>query len=116
MILSTAKALVEDTKQLAAGAGGGQEKLAIAAQSASKTINQLANTVKRGATSLGADDPDTQVILINAVRDVASALGDLINATKDATGKASQDHAMFHLRASAKVSNCKLWCHCWWRH
>ena len=67
MILSTAKALVEDTKQLVAGANGGQEKLAIAAQSASSTINSLANTVKRGATSLGTDDPDTQVCDNNQV-------------------------------------------------
>jgi len=46
----------------------------------------------------------SQVILINAVRDVASALGDLINATKDAAGKSASDNSMFHLKASAKVS------------
>ncbi|XP_076808289.1 talin-2-like isoform X3 [Clavelina lepadiformis] len=102
-ILSTAKALVEDTKQLVAGAASGQEKLAAAAHSASSTINKLADVVKRGATSLGSDDPDTQVVLINAVRDVASALADLINATKDASGKSSSDNAMFHLKASAKA-------------
>jgi len=60
-ILSTAKALVEDTKHLVAGAASGQEKLAGAAQSASQTITKLANVVKLGATSLGSDDPDTQV-------------------------------------------------------
>uniref|UniRef100_F6WWU2 Talin-2 n=1 Tax=Ciona intestinalis TaxID=7719 RepID=F6WWU2_CIOIN len=102
-ILSTAKALVEDTKQLVAGAAGGQEKLAGAAQSASQTISKLADVVKSGASSLGADDPDTQVILINAVRDVASALADLINSTKDAAGKSTSDQAMFHLKASAKA-------------
>ncbi|XP_018673450.2 talin-2 isoform X2 [Ciona intestinalis] len=102
-ILSTAKALVEDTKQLVAGAAGGQERLAGAAQSASQTISKLADVVKSGASSLGADDPDTQVILINAVRDVASALADLINSTKDAAGKSTSDQAMFHLKASAKA-------------
>jgi len=61
-ILATAKALVEDTKQLVNGAASGHEKLATAAQSASSTIDKLANAVKRGATSLGSDDPDTQVI------------------------------------------------------
>uniref|UniRef100_H2ZQQ1 FERM domain-containing protein n=1 Tax=Ciona savignyi TaxID=51511 RepID=H2ZQQ1_CIOSA len=102
-ILATAKALVEDTKQLVAGAAGGQEKLAGAAQSASQTISKLADVVKSGASSLGADDPDTQVILINAVRDVASALADLINSTKDASGKSTSDQSMLHLKASAKA-------------
>jgi talin len=45
-ILGTAKALVEDTKQLVHGAASGQEKLAAAAQSATSTIDQLANVVK----------------------------------------------------------------------
>ena len=60
-ILATAKALVEDTKQLVNGAASGHEKLAMAAQSASNTIDKLADVVKKGATSLGSDDPDTQV-------------------------------------------------------
>lgn len=44
-----------------------------------------------------------QVLLINAVKDVASALADLISATKNASGKNVQDPAMFHLKDSAKV-------------
>ena len=60
-ILATAKELVEDTKQLVNGAAGGHEKLATAAQSASGTIDKLADVVKKGATSLGSEDPDTQV-------------------------------------------------------
>lgn len=86
------------------GAAHSQEKLAAAAGSASGTITSLADIVKLGAASLGADDPDTQVVLINAVRDVASALDDLITATKNASGKSANDNAMFHLKASAKVS------------
>lgn len=77
--------------------------LARAAGSASGTITSLADIVKLGAASLGAEDPDTQVVLINAVRDVASALDDLITATKNASGKSANDNAMFHLKASAKV-------------
>lgn len=44
------------------------------------------------------------MLLINAVKDVASALADLISATKNASGKNVQDPAMLHLKESAKVS------------
>ena len=60
-ILKTAKALVEDTKMLVSGAASGQDKLAQAAQSSAKTITQLTDVVKMGATSIGSDDPETQV-------------------------------------------------------
>ncbi|RUS77312.1 hypothetical protein EGW08_014939, partial [Elysia chlorotica] len=42
-------------------------------------------------------------LLINAVKDVASALSDLISATKNASGKSVQDPAMLALKDSAKV-------------
>lgn len=42
-------------------------------------------------------------MLINAVKDVASALGDLIHATKAASGKPISDPTMAHLKDSAKV-------------
>lgn len=45
-----------------------------------------------------------QVMLINSVKDVASALGDLIHATKSASGKSINDPAMNNLKDSAKVS------------
>lgn len=60
-ILKTAKALVEDTKNLVSGAASSQEKLAQAAQSSAKTITQLTDVVKLGAASIGQDDPETQV-------------------------------------------------------
>lgn len=69
---------------------------------------QLAEVVKFGAASLGSDNPDSQVMLINAVRDVASALGDLIHATKAASGKPIDDPAMAHLKDSAKVCKYKV--------
>ncbi|XP_018022014.1 talin-2 isoform X3 [Hyalella azteca] len=102
-ILKTAKALVEDTKTLVAGAASSQEQLAVAAQNAVSTIVQLAETVKNGAASLGANNPDAQVMLVNAVKDVAMALGDLIHATKAASGKSINDPAMTCLKESAKV-------------
>lgn len=43
------------------------------------------------------------MVLINAVKDVAKALGDLIGATKAAAGKAGDDPAVYQLKNSAKV-------------
>ena len=60
-ILKTAKALVEDTKTLVAGAASNQEQLAQAAQCAVKTITRLADVVKLGAAALGSEQPDAQV-------------------------------------------------------
>ncbi|KAK4020002.1 hypothetical protein OUZ56_001999 [Daphnia magna] len=102
-ILKTAKALVEDTKTLVAGAASSQEQLAVAAQNAVATIVQLSDVVKLGAASLGSNNPEAQVMLINSVKDVASALGDLIHATKSASGKSINDPAMIYLKDSAKV-------------
>ncbi|XP_017042490.1 talin-2 isoform X2 [Drosophila ficusphila] len=102
-ILQTAKALVEDTKVLVTGAAGTQDQLANAAQNAVSTITQLAEAVKRGACSLGSSQPDSQVMVINAVKDVASALGDLINCTKLASGKSFNDPSMQDLKESARV-------------
>lgn len=44
-----------------------------------------------------------QVVLINAVKDVAKALGNLISATKAAAGKPHDDPSMLQLKNSAKV-------------
>lgn len=65
-ILKTAKALVEDTKLLVAGAASSQDKLAQAAHSSAKTITQLTEVVKLGATSMGSEGPETQVIKIQS--------------------------------------------------
>ncbi|XP_058851029.1 talin-2-like [Acipenser ruthenus] len=102
-ILKTAKALVEDTKMLVSGAASSQDKLAQAAQSSANTITQLTDVVKLGATSIGSDDPETQVVLINAVKDVAKALAELIGATKCASGKPADDPSMYQLKSAAKV-------------
>eukprot|EP00063_Salmo_salar_P007980 XP_013982815.1 PREDICTED: LOW QUALITY PROTEIN: talin-2-like [Salmo salar] len=102
-ILKTAKALVEDTKMLVSGAASSQDRLAQAAQSSAKTITQLTDVVKLGAASIGSDDPETQVVLINAVKDVAKALAELIGATKCAAGKAADDPSMYQLKSAAKV-------------
>jgi len=43
------------------GAASSQEQLAVAAQNAVSTIIQLADVVKFGAASLGANNPEAQV-------------------------------------------------------
>lgn len=43
------------------------------------------------------------MVLINAVKDVAKALAELISATKCAAGKAADDPSMFQLKSAAKV-------------
>merc|ERR1719373_266198 len=109
-ILKTAKALVEDNKTLVAGAASSQEQLAVAAQNAVSTIVTLSDVVKNGATSLGSQNQEAQVMLINAVKDVTSALGDLMQATKSASGKNSHHPAMHTLKDSAKDSELD-WVH-----
>merc|ERR1719373_401227 len=101
-VLKTAKALVEDTKTLVAGAASSQEQLAVAAQNAVTTIVQLSEVVKSGAASLGSPNREAQVMLINAVKDVASALSDLMQSTKAASGKNMQHPAMHTLKDTAK--------------
>lgn len=66
-ILKTAKALVEDTKTLVAGAASSQEQLAVAAQNAVTTIVQLSDVVKNGATSLGSQNQEAQVEFYSTV-------------------------------------------------
>ena len=101
--MTTAKALVEDTKTLVAGAASSQDQLAKAAQNAVTTIVQLSDVVKAGSAALGPEKNDSQVMLLNAVKDVASALQDLMYSTKAASGKSIQDPAMHSLKDSAKV-------------
>lgn len=53
-----------------------------------------------------------QVVLINAVRDVAKALAELISATKCAAGKAADDPSMYQLKSAAKVCLVEECCMC----
>ena len=101
-LTGTAKKLVENTKQLVAGAAADQGQLKEAALAAQKTISDLADAVKRGAGALSIDDVETQVMLLNACMDVAKALSNLIDSTKDACGKSSEDPSMDRLKSSAK--------------
>lgn len=43
------------------------------------------------------------MVLINAIKDVAKALSDLIGATKGAASKPADDPSMYQLKGAAKV-------------
>lgn len=103
-ILKTAKNLVEDTKNLVVAAQGSQEQLATSAQNVLASMTKLVDNVKLGATALGTEDNEAQVMLLMAAKDVACALTDLISATKNSSGKAASDPAMENLKVSAKVN------------
>lgn len=48
------------------------------------------------------------MVLINAIKDVAKALSDLIGATKGAASKPADDPSMYQLKGAAKVRvGCK---------
>lgn len=49
------------------------------------------------------------MVLINAVKDVAKALADLIGATKCAAGKSADDPSMYQLKSAAKVGPQADW-------
>lgn len=59
--------------------------------------------VKTGAASLGANDGEAQIMLVNSVKDVAVALNNLINVTKSASGKNIDDPEMQKLKECAKI-------------
>jgi len=94
---------------LFSGALSSQEQLVVAVQNSVGTIVQLAEDVKSGAASLGSNNPEAQVMLINAVKDVATALGDLIHSTNAASGKGMDHPSMNHLKDSAKVRKVFLY-------
>jgi talin len=103
IIVKTAKALIEDTKGLVAGAASNQEQLAVAAQNAVRSIVHLSDAVKNGAASLSEDSTESQALVIHAVRDVAAALSGLIQATKNASGRSPNDPAMGNLKEAARI-------------
>lgn len=102
VIIKTAKALVEDTKALVTGAASNQEQLAVAAQNAVRSILSLTEAVKGGAATLSTDSAESQIMIIHAVRDVAAALSNLIQATKHASGRSQNDPAIGNLKEAAK--------------
>lgn len=81
--------------------------MAVAAQNAVRTIMILSDAVRQGAPALSNDSAESQVLVIHAVRDVAAALSNLIQATKNASGRNPTDPSMQNLKDAARsmVSN-----------
>ena len=102
-IIRTARNLAEDSKSLISSTAASQEQLAISAQNSVQIIKQLADVVKAGATSLGSINSEAQVLLLNSVKDVASALMQLLSATKSASGKNPNDISMNQLKEASDV-------------
>jgi len=104
-ILRTAKTLVEDTKALVSTSGCGQvnqDQLATGVQTSVRTMTRLSEVVKLGAASLGSEQPDAQVLLINTAKDVAASLSDLIGAIKIVASNQVDENVTGPLRESAK--------------
>lgn len=93
-ILKTSKTLVENTKSLVAGVGVSKEQLDESSKNAVSTVLQLVELVKASAASI--DDHEVQITLVGAVKDVASALGELICGCYDTP-------SMDELKNKAKV-------------
>ena len=90
-ILEVSSSLVQDTKKLAMRHTGKQDNLAEVADGSLKSIIGLSEAVKKGAGSLNSSNSEAQVMLLNSVKDVASALHDLLNARKAASSKNKQE-------------------------
>lgn len=86
-VVGAAESMVDHTKKLVKAAGASQEILAEAADSALSTFTSLVASVKQGASSLGSDDVNAQVMLLNGAKDMAGALSELMSSTRNASGK-----------------------------
>lgn len=112
-VLRSAKTLVEDTKALVSASGSlngvDQPTLARCIQTSVKTIGRLADSVKLAAASLGSDQSDTQILVLNAVRDVAASLKDLVATIKilarNQDGNSSDNTNMLSDSAKNMITN-----------
>jgi hypothetical protein len=98
--------LVIDTKSLINSLTSNQKQIMIETQNCFTTIVSLSQTVKLVASSLGSNNSDAQILLLNAVKDVVISLGELIKATNMAIGKCTNDSEIIFLKEKmfSKVS------------
>ena len=103
VILKTAKKLIENSKALLNSTSLTQEELETAANISVEDITLLTDVVKTGATYLGSNESEAQVMLINAVKDVAFSLNDLLQAAKKASGKPNNDSAISEIKEATQI-------------
>jgi talin len=119
-VLRSAKMLVEDTKTLvsvvsaASAASISQDDefndeesdsaLSHSVQTSVRTIGKLAEHVKMGAGSLGSEQPEAQILVINSVKDVASSLKELVATIKIvASNNTSNTNSQSQIEYSASL-------------
>ncbi|TPP61971.1 Talin [Fasciola gigantica] len=103
-IVRTARALVDDTQNLVSGTGEDQARLASTAHTAVERVTQLANVVKRGAAVIGPGQPDTQVELLSACRDVATALRSVFQSASQLPARTVDDPVVNEVRTNAQLT------------
>ena len=84
--LDVSSGLVQDTKKLALRGVEKQQNIAEIADGSVQRIQALSEAVKKGAGSLTSKNSESQVMLLTSVKDVATALNDLLQARKNHSG------------------------------
>lgn len=102
VILLNSQQFVKETKSLVNAVHGSQDQMAASVREVLNSTTKLIDSVKLGAASIGSEDMDGQMLLLNAAKNVASALSDLMHATKNTCGKSKDDPSSDELKIFAK--------------
>ena len=94
-ILRLAQVLVQDVQALLVASTGTTSELTSTASVAHENIGQLVETIRAGAASLGSNNKETQVMLLNTAKDVTISLHGLISQAKSANGH-NVDHPAYN--------------------
>ena len=92
--LDVSSALVKDTKNLALRGADKQQNIAEVAEGSVQRIQDLSEAVKKCAGSLTSKNSESQVMLLTSVKDVATALHDLLQARKGMSGSKKDDESI----------------------
>ena len=94
-ILRLTQVLVQDVQALLVASTGTRTELTSTASVAHENIGQLVETIRAGAASLGSNNKETQVMLLNSAKDVTMSLHSLISQAKSANGH-NVDHPAYN--------------------
>jgi len=86
-ILKVAQVLVTDVQSLLVASSSTRGELIEAAERSLGNISHLSEEVKAGASCLGSDNQEAQVMLLNTVKDVCGSLVGLLIHAKNANGQ-----------------------------
>eukprot|EP00117_Sycon_ciliatum_P031795 scpid3878/ scgid24807/ Talin-1 len=102
-LFSQTKSIIDHIKPLLMGAATSSERLALEANAIVSCTRDLAESGRAAAASLGVNDKASQVALLNACKDVASSLCNLLDVSKNASGKSPTSPEIESLRVVAKT-------------